>query len=94
MGVPGIPPYEVFATDTTLLCFDGRVLEVFGFNDTHRYHVRQEPRLEFDSGRRPRMSIVTGRDYRHTFSYDPHRLDGLRALADLLARSRPEPPSL
>ncbi|GAB2882263.1 hypothetical protein [Streptomyces mayteni] len=92
MSVPVAPPFEVFATDTTLLCFDGRVLEVFGFNDTHRYHIWQRPRLEFDSGRRPRMSIVTGHDYRHTFSYDPHRLDGLRALADLLARSLSERP--
>lgn len=30
------PPYEVAANDTTLLTFDGRVLELFGFVDTLR----------------------------------------------------------
>lgn len=81
------PPYEVPVTDTVLLSFDGRVLEVFGFGDTHRVHIRQEPRLEFGTGRRPRMTIVTGLGVRHNSPYDSDRLDGLRAPADLLAGS-------
>ncbi|WP_129841591.1 hypothetical protein [Streptomyces sp. RFCAC02] len=88
------PPYEVPVTDTVLLSFDGRVLEVFGYSDTHRIHIRQQPRLVFGNGRRPRMAIVTGTGTRHSFPYDPHRLDGLRALADRLAQARyaePEP---
>lgn len=89
------PPYElheVFVTDTVLLSFDGRVLEVFGYTDTHRTHLFQEPRLEFGTGRRPRMEITTASGARHSMPYDPHRLDALRAFAARLARAVAERP--
>ncbi|MFI5476252.1 hypothetical protein ACIA6D_39425 [Streptomyces cacaoi] len=84
------PPYEVLVTDTVLISFDGRILELFGYSDTHRIHIRQAPRLEFGTGRNPRMTIVTGPGTRHSLPYDPHRLDGLRALAERLAQNPPE----
>jgi hypothetical protein len=87
-GIPGgISWYEAQASPTVLLAFDGRVLEVFGFTDTHRYHIWQEPRLEFSHGRRPTATITSGRGLHLWFPYDAHRFDGLRALADRLARS-------
>jgi hypothetical protein len=36
---------EAQADARRLLVFDGTVLELFGFNDTHRFHVWQPPRL-------------------------------------------------
>jgi hypothetical protein len=82
------PPYEVLADDTTLLTFDGRVLELFGYGDVHRLHVWQQPRLEFGTGRKPRMQIMTGQPGvpRHSMPYDPEHLDALRAFAAHLAR--------
>ncbi|MDX3612196.1 hypothetical protein OG920_05490 [Streptomyces europaeiscabiei] len=90
------PPYEVLANDTTLLTFDGRVLELFGFGDAHRLHIWQEPRLEFGTGRKPRTEIVIERPgvHRHSFPYDPERLDALRAFAARLARGVAERPRL
>ncbi|QJT03190.1 hypothetical protein G9272_25315 [Streptomyces asoensis] len=77
-------------TDTVLISFDGRILELFGYSDTHRIHIWQAPRLEFGRGRHPRMTIVTGSGTRHSLPYDPYRLDGLRALAERLAQNPPE----
>lgn len=54
------PPHEVLANDTTLLTFVGRVLELFGFGDAHRPHIRQGPRLEFGTGREPTMAVTRG----------------------------------
>jgi hypothetical protein len=54
------PPYEALADDTTLLTFDGRVLELFGVGDAHRLHIWQEPRLEFGTGRKHRTEIIIG----------------------------------
>ncbi|MFM9694130.1 hypothetical protein [Streptomyces europaeiscabiei] len=90
------PPYQVLANDTTLLTFDGRVLELFGFVDAHRLHIWQEPRLEFGTGRKPRMEIIIGQPGvpRHSFPYDPERLDALRAFAAQLARGVAERPRL
>ncbi|MEV5853455.1 MULTISPECIES: hypothetical protein [Streptomyces] len=67
------PPHEVLANDTTLLTFDGRVLELFGFGDVHRLHIRQEPRLEFGTGREPTMAVTRGQPGapRHCFPLRP-----------------------
>ncbi|WP_329223452.1 hypothetical protein OG352_38940 [Streptomyces sp. NBC_01485] len=82
------PPYEAPTSDSVLLSFDGRVLEVFGYVDAARYHIWEEPRIEFGSGRFRRLTIaVRSPGRRHTMPYDEHRLPGLRALADVLARS-------
>ncbi|MBQ1104833.1 hypothetical protein ACH4MN_07580 [Streptomyces anulatus] len=94
------PPHEVLANDTTLLTFDGRVLELFGFGDAHRLHVRQEPRLEFGTGRQPTMAVTIGQPgvprhyFCHYFPYAPERLDALRAFAVQLARGVAERPRL
>ncbi|MEV7090570.1 hypothetical protein AB0O07_32635 [Streptomyces sp. NPDC093085] len=77
--------YEAQANENALLVFDGNVLEVFGLPETHRYHAWQEPRLEFSSGIRPRVTIIPRTGHRLSFAYDAHRLAGLRALAHRLA---------
>lgn len=85
------PPYEAPATDSTLLSFDGRVLEVFGEVEAGRYHIWEEPRLEFRPGRSRLLVIRTRPDRRrHSVLYDPARRVGLEALAERLERSRPQ----
>ena len=73
-------------TDTHLLTFDGTVLELFGYTDVHRIHIWQQPRLEFSTGRTPRLKILLGDGARHNLPYDPHRLEGLQTLAAEVAR--------
>lgn len=83
----GALPHEAPTSDSVLLSFDGRVLEVFGYVNTARYHVWEEPRLEFTSGRRfHSLTIRLRSGRRHTMPYDAHRLPGLRALAEVLER--------
>ncbi|MFJ5307252.1 hypothetical protein [Streptomyces sp. NPDC088350] len=82
--------YEVPATDSTLLSFDGRVLEVFGEAEAGRYHLWEEPRLEIRPGRSRLLVIRTRPDRRRqSVFYDPARRAGLEALAERLERSRP-----
>ncbi|MBK3566257.1 MULTISPECIES: hypothetical protein [unclassified Streptomyces] len=85
-------PYDAPVTGSALLSFDGRVLEVFGYVDAARYHVWEEPRIEFRSGRIRRLTIITKSGRKHTVLYDEPHLPGLRVLADLLERSRPRTP--
>ena len=85
-------PYDAPVTDSALLSFDGRVLEVFGHADAARYHVREEPRIEFRTGRIRRLTIITKSDRKHTVLYGEPYLPGLRVLADLLERTRPRTP--
>ncbi|MFF7332497.1 hypothetical protein ACIQU5_03175 [Streptomyces sp. NPDC090306] len=74
-------------SDTVMLCFDGRVLEVFGFTDASRFHVWERPRIEIGEGRRfRRFTIVTRGGRRHPLLYDAERLADLRALGEHLAR--------
>ena len=81
------PLFEAPANDYALFSFDGRVLEVFGYVDDARYHLWERPRLEFGTGRRRRLALVTKHGRRHSFPYDAHLLPGLQALAAQLARS-------
>jgi len=76
---------EALVDDSTLLVFDGSVLEVFGYTDTHRTHVWQRPRLVLVDGKRPRLEITTARGLRHGMSYDLARRAGLEALDAALA---------
>lgn len=76
--------HEAWATDQVLLTFNGSVLEIFGFNDTHRLHIAHRPSLQFEEGRRPRLHIADDFGPRHTFDYDPARRVGLDVLAELL----------
>ncbi|MDV9171425.1 hypothetical protein R6V09_15000 [Streptomyces sp. W16] len=85
-------PYEVPVTESALLSFDGRVLEVFGYVDAARYHIWEEPRIEFRTGRIRRLTIVTRHGRKHSVLYDESCLPGLSVLADLLERSRPQAP--
>ena len=62
-------PYDAPVTDSALLSFDGRVLEVFGHVDAARYHVREEPRIEFRTGRISRLTIITKSGRKHTVLY-------------------------
>ncbi|WP_405866235.1 MULTISPECIES: hypothetical protein [unclassified Streptomyces] len=84
--------YEAPASDFILLSFDGRVLEAFGYVNAVRYHLWEQPRLEFRPGRSRRLAIVTKRGRRHTITYDAHLLPGLQALAARLAESVSEVP--
>jgi len=54
--------------------------------------VSREPRLEFRSGRSRRLTIVLRNGKQHNMPYDAEHLDGLRVLADRLARSLPGAP--
>ena len=72
------------ADDTTLLVFDGEVLEMFGRVDAHRMHIWQRPRLELLDGKRPKARIHCGIGPEHTFPYDTHRRAELEALAAAL----------
>lgn len=76
---------EAFADDKSLLVFDGRVLELFGWTDAHRIHVWQRPRIEFLDGKRPRLKIVVENGTRHEMSYDPARRPALEALDTAMA---------
>ena len=76
--------HEAWATDTVLLTFDGDVLELFGFTDTHRLHIAHRPALQFSDGRRPRLQITDDNGSSHAFEYDPGRREGLDALAEHL----------
>lgn len=78
---------EALVDDTTLLVFDGSVLEVFGYTDTHRTHIWQRPRLVLVDRKRPRLEITTARGLRHGMSYDPARRADLEALDAALAEA-------
>ncbi|MFD4558494.1 hypothetical protein ACFWP5_29980 [Streptomyces sp. NPDC058469] len=84
------PHVDVPVTDSAMLSFDGRVLEVFGYVDAARYHVWEEPRIEFRTGRIRRLTITTKHGRRHSVLYDAHRLPELQALVERLERSGPE----
>jgi len=45
----------------TLLAFDGRVLELFGFSDVHRYHVSDLSIKVDDPDRKGRVGVRIGR---------------------------------
>lgn len=85
------PRYEVPVSDNVLLSFDGRVLEVFGYVDDARYHIWEEPRVEFSTPRH-RVTIIVRSGRKHTVPYDARFLPGLQALADRVARSVAERP--
>jgi len=48
-------------TGDTLVAFDGRVMELFGFSDPHRYHV-SDLKIKVDGpDRKGRVAITIGR---------------------------------
>ena len=46
---------------TTGVAFDGRVVEVFGFSDSHRYHLREVEVEVADPDRKGRRRVLIGR---------------------------------
>lgn len=70
--------------DSTLLIFDGQVLEMFGWTDSHRMHVWQRPRLQLTDGKRPRATITCDHGPSHAFGYDATRRPELEVLAAAL----------
>ncbi len=76
--------FEAWVSENVLLTFDGDVLEVFGFEDSHRIHIAYRPDLQFTDGRRPRLLITKANEHRHEMSYDPERRAGLEAFAEQL----------
>jgi len=61
---------DVWASDTTLLSFDGRILEVFGFSDTHRYHLAYNPTITVG---RKMVTIKAENLGQHSFFFEQHR---------------------
>ncbi|MFB9314645.1 hypothetical protein [Nocardioides plantarum] len=69
---------EVWASENALLSFDGRVLEVFGFADTHRFHVAFTPVVLV--GKRM-VTIRPTHGGQYSFFYDQPRRGELEAFA-------------
>lgn len=76
---------EVWASDATLLCNDGHVLEIFGFTDAHRYHLgMHRPRIEIEERKRSTKVAVKTTGGSHTFDVDPAQVGAVRAFATRL----------
>jgi hypothetical protein len=73
---------EVWASKSVIIGFDGRVIEVFGFADTQRFHIGLRPHMVFVG--KTRLSIrPEGGGGHYTFFYDP---DCRPALEDFVER--------
>ncbi|MFB2598203.1 hypothetical protein ACEXQE_10455 [Herbiconiux sp. P17] len=75
-------PVEVWASDSTLLSFDGRVLEVFGFADVHRFHRAFRPRMSVN---KKMVSIRPTHGGQLSFFFDQDRRAALEEYAARLA---------
>lgn len=56
----GTELFEAWA-GTIGVAFDGRVVEVFGFSDSHRYHLREVEVEVADPDRKGRRGVLIGR---------------------------------
>jgi hypothetical protein len=65
--------------DTTIISFDGRIIEVFGYSEAHRYHAAQRPRMSV--GKRM-ASIEPQGGAKWSFFYDRDRREVLEAFAE------------
>lgn len=72
--------FEAWVTDRVLLSCDGRVLELFGYVDAHRWHLAFRPTLEF-STKRSRLTVGSMIPGVMNFPYDPDRRADLEAFA-------------
>lgn len=79
--------WELRASESVLISFDGRVLEVFGFIDVYRIHLAFQPRIEIVEGKRPRLRIVPTAGGTLRCGLDPERVDEARVRARQLAES-------
>jgi hypothetical protein len=69
---------EVWIKESTLLSFDGRVLEVFGFADAHRFHIAFAPTISL--GKRL-LTIKPTQGGQQSFFYDQQRTPEIEAFA-------------
>lgn len=79
--------HEVWATPTTLLTLDDRVLEVFGFNDAQRFHLAFRPVLQ--RGKKM-VTIKPEHGGQLSFFYDSENAERLDAFARVLEAAHPE----
>jgi len=63
-------PLEARASSQALLSFDGRVLEVFGFADVHRFHAAFAPRIRIG---KKMVTITPEHGGQLSFFYDADR---------------------
>lgn len=77
--------WELRASESIVVGFDGRVLEVFGFIDVYRIHLAFQPRMEIVEGKRPRLRIVPTAGGTLRCGLDPDRVDEARDCARRLA---------
>ncbi|PZF84357.1 hypothetical protein [Jiangella anatolica] len=81
---------EVWADDSTVLCNDGHVLEIFGRVDGRRFHlVLQRPKIEVIERKRSTRVVITAIHSSSAFDCDPARADDVRAFAARLAAALP-----
>lgn len=77
--------WELRVSESVLISFDGRVLEVFGFIDVYRIHLAFQPRMEIVEGKRLRLRIVPTAGGTLRCGLDPDRVDEARDCARRLA---------
>jgi len=71
-----------------LVAFDGRVLELFGFSDPHRYHVSNLRIKVDDPDRKGRVPISIGHASKRggaMFGVEPEDWPGVKAVVDRAA---------
>ncbi|MGJ4845776.1 hypothetical protein [Leifsonia sp. Le1] len=69
---------EAWASESTLLAFDGRILEVFGFPDVQRIHIAFRPTITVG---KKMVSIAPTQGGKLSFFYDAARADEIAAFA-------------
>ena len=77
-------PLDVWMDGGSLLTFDVRVLEIFGFTDAHRFHIAYSPRIELGENpsnpkKQPHLMIQSARGYFGS-AFDPSRRIGFEQL--------------
>jgi len=77
---------EVWASESTLIAFDGRVLEVFGLTDAQRMHIAFRPTITVGS---KLVTIKPTSGARLSFFYDSARADDIAAFAARVHAAHP-----
>ena len=77
-------PLDVWRDANFLLTFDGRVLEIFGLSDAHRFHIAYSPRIELGENppnpkKQPHLTIQSARGSFGS-AFDPSCRAGLERL--------------
>ncbi|GAB3586765.1 hypothetical protein GCM10027406_37550 [Leifsonia lichenia] len=77
---------EAWVSESILLSFDGRILEVFGLTDVHRMHITFRPTITVG---KKLVSITPTHGGRLSVFYDAARADDIAAFAALLHAAHP-----